>query len=424
MAKLINMTGVMLLLLALIVTGCGTSGSGSNAQTDSPANTMSDAKSGKQKVTVWHYFENNTKQAFEDMIKKYNDSQEKYEIVPTYVPFANMKKQLSIGVAAGNDLPDIVQLDNPDHASYSAMGTFEDLTDRINQWGQAQNFFQGPINSVMYQGKYYGLPLDSNCLALYYDKDAFAQAGIQNPPQNWDELREDAKKLTKGDRYGLAISAVKSEEGTFQYLPWLLSTGANYDKLSAPEASKSLEILSNLIKDNSMSKEVINWTQGDVEKQFAAGKAAMMVNGPWNIGPMKTDAPNMKWGIALIPKDKQNASVLGGENIAIVKGKNVNGAWDFISWLMKPDNMESFITKTGYFPPRKDVAESSTYWKSDEILKVFSDQMSSAMPRGPHPKWPQISAALQEAIQISLTLHDTPEKAMKVAAQQVDAILK
>jgi multiple sugar transport system substrate-binding protein len=414
---------VFLLCAVFALAGCS-QGSGSNSSSGGSSSSKVDGNSGKQKISVWHYFENNTRAAFETVIKKYNGSQHKYEVVPQYVPFANMKKQLSIGLAAGNDLPDIVQLDNPDHAAFSAMGTFEDITDLVTKWGQIDKFFPGPVNSTKFEGKYYGLPISSNCLALFYNKDLFKQAGVAEPPKTWNELRTTAKQLKKGDQYGLAISAIKSEEGTFQFLPWLLSTGANYDSMNQPEAVKSLEILTNMIKDGSMSKEVINWTQGDVEKQFAAGKAAMMVNGPWNIGQIKTDMPKGNWGVALLPIDKQNASVLGGENIAIVKGKNKEGAWDFISWLLKPENFEEFIKVSGYWPPRKDVAENSDYWKSDPVLKVFSDQMNSAMPRGPHPKWPQISEAIQGAMQRALTLHDSPESAMKEAASKIESLLK
>jgi multiple sugar transport system substrate-binding protein len=431
MTKARNLIMIVLLVFVWGLAGCSKSDSSASSASSGAKPEGTDTKAAKtsgnvvpQKVTIWYYFDADPEKQFKKVIEKYNASQTKFTVVGQYVQFAQMKKAITIGIAAGNELPDIVQLDNPDHASFSAAGTFEDITDRVKEWGQADKYFKGPLNSAIYQNKYYGLPLDSNALALYYNKDAFAEAGIANPPQTWDELRDVAKKLKKGDRYGLAMSAVKSEEGTFQFLPWLLSTGANYDSLGKPEAVKSLEILTNLIKDGTMSKEVLVWTQGDAEKQFAAGKAAMMVNGPWNIGAVKADAPKMNWGIALIPKDKINASVLGGENIAIVKGKNVEGAWDFMKFIESPKILEEFTSASGYFSPRQDVSDSSTFWKNDPYLKGFADQLVSAMPRGPHPKWPQISEAIQEAMQQSLTLHQPPEVAMKEAADKVNALLK
>jgi multiple sugar transport system substrate-binding protein len=57
-------------------------------------------------------------------------------------------------------------------------------------------------------------------------------------------------------------------------------------------------------------------------------------------------------------------------------------------------------------------------------LKVFMDQMGCAMPRGPHPQWPEFSGAIQMAIQESLVNAKTPEQALKDAAKKVEHLLK
>ncbi|MDA4896378.1 extracellular solute-binding protein, partial [Streptomyces sp. MS2A] len=74
-----------------------------------------------------------------------------------------------------------------------------------------------------------------------------------------------------------------------------------------------------------MSKEVLNATQDDLARQFAAGQLAMMINGSWNIERLE-EAEDLNYGITYIPKDQTFASALGGENIAVVKGKNTAGA--------------------------------------------------------------------------------------------------
>ncbi|MDE1455828.1 extracellular solute-binding protein, partial [Bacillus paralicheniformis] len=83
-----------------------------------------------------------------------------------------------------------------------------------------------------------------------------------------------------------------------------------------------------LVKEGAMSKEVLNATQDDLARQFAAGQLAMMINGSWNIERLK-EAGHLHYGITFIPKDQTFASALGGENMAVVKGKNTDGAWDF-----------------------------------------------------------------------------------------------
>lgn len=179
-----------------------------------------------------------------------------------------MKKRLSVGIL-GDQLPDLATIDNPDHASFAASGILEDITSRVEEWGQADEYLEGPLNSAKYEGKLYGLPFTSNTLAMFYNADMFKDAGIENPPTTWEELRDVAKKLTKNNVTGLGFAATKSEEGTFDYLPWLWSTGADYDSLGSEDAIRALSFLTDLIKDGSVSKEVINLNNSDTVNQFA-----------------------------------------------------------------------------------------------------------------------------------------------------------
>jgi multiple sugar transport system substrate-binding protein len=376
----------------------------------------------KTKMVVWTYMEGQTQiDTLNWMFKTYNESQSESEIVLQYVPFADFKKQLSVGMVAGK-LPDLVVIDNPDHAAYAQMGLFADLTKYIAKWPERKAYFPGPWKSTTLNGKNYGIPFTSNCLALFYNQDMLKKAGV-TPPQTWSQLRIAAKKLTSPGVFGLGMAAVKSEEGTFQYLPWLLSSGAKIDQPGSKQSIQSLTVLADLVKDGSMPKEVINWTQADVEKQFAAGKLAMMVNGPWNIPEVKRDAPGLKWSVVKIPRDKVYSSVLGGENLGVVNGKNVAAAWKFLQFVGSPKLVKEYSVRFNMFPPRQDVAGDKT-WSEDPVMSVFMDQMKYAMPRGPHPKWPEISNAMITALQEVLTQAKTPEQAAKDAQAKVDAVLK
>lgn len=144
-------------------------------------------------------------------LDKFNDSQEEIVAKAKYVPFADFKKQLSIGVTS-SELLDIAIIDGPDHASYAAMGIFADLTDKID----TSQYYEGPIASCMLDGKVYGVPFGSNCLGLYYNEDMLKEAGVE-VPTTWNELRSAAKALTKGQVSGLTFCSLQNEEGTFNF---------------------------------------------------------------------------------------------------------------------------------------------------------------------------------------------------------------
>lgn len=110
-------------------------------------------------LDIWYYWETiKHQEALDDLIQKYNDSQNSVTVTAKYVPFADFKKQLSIGATA-EELPDMVIIDSPDHAAYASMGIFADITGKFD----TSNYYQGPVDSCTIDGKLYGVPADVNC---------------------------------------------------------------------------------------------------------------------------------------------------------------------------------------------------------------------------------------------------------------------
>lgn len=402
------MKKIILLLLSLVFLFISCSGNDSKVV------------DGKEVVTIWHYFSEPDVGSFLRYIDEYNSLQDKYIVKAQFVPREELLKQYAMGAVAG-ELPDIGMIDNPDQASFSKAGLFEDITDRFNAW-EDNKFLEGPLNSVKYNGRIYGLPQAVNCLALFYDVDALKENNLE-VPTNLAQLENAAKVLTKGDTKGLVWSAVKNEEGTFQLLPWIISAGGNIDKINSPEGIRALTFLTDLVKNGYASKELLIWGQGDIEKQFNSGKAAMMVNGSWMIPSILKNAPNKNWSVTKIPMDKKYASVLGGENFTIIKGKNVDGAWDFLTWFIGSEISEKYCKEIGKFSPKSNIDIEKMYG-DDPIMKVFADQLKYAVPRGPHPKWPEISSAMINAEHESLTLNKTPKEALDEAQAKIDQINK
>jgi len=371
----------------------------------------------KTEVNLWYYWETlKHQEILNGVIESFNASQENYEVKASYVPFADFKKQLSIGATA-DVLPDMVIIDGPDHASYAAMGIFADVTGKFD----VSAFYNGPIDSCTLDGVLYGIPFGSNCLALYYNEDMLAAAGC-DVPTTWEELKDVAAKCTKDNVYGIGFCSLQNEEGTFNFSPWMWSTGTTSFEIDNENGIRALNMVKALVDSGSMPKEVINWTQGDVMNQFISGNLAMMINGPWQVPTMREQAPDLKWNVALIPMDQQYASVLGGENFAVIAGGNEDGAIEFLTYATSPELVASYIDGFGYIAARSDVAAGQ--FEGDEIMKKFVDQMQYAQPRGPHAQWPEISDAISMAFNQAIIGTETPENAAAAAQAVIDSIVK
>ena len=402
--------GLATVMAVGMLAGCGSSGGSSDGDGSSEGEASKD-------VTIWYYWETEAHQvALDKVIQDYNESQDAYEVTAKYVPFADFKKQLSIGASA-DELPDIAILDSPDHASYATMGIFADLTGQFD----VDNYYEGTVNSCTLDGKLYGVPFGANCLALYYNEDMLNAAGC-SVPTTWDELMDTAKALTTDSVTGLAFCSVQNEEGTFNFVPWLWSTGASSYELDSEGGIKALTFAKELIDSGVMSKECTNWTQGDVMNQFISGNVAMMVNGPWQIPTMQEEAPDLNWKVTLIPKDSEYASVLGGENYAVIKGGNTEGALDFLQYSTAEDQVKFLMDSFGYISADQTIAENQ--FEEGSPYEPFVEELKYAQPRGPLAEWPSVSDAISLAFNEVMTGASTPEDAAAKAQETIDGIVK
>lgn len=401
----------------------GSASSGETAGTDDKQDTgeaenaeSSEGASGGQEVTIWYYWETEGHQkALDKVITDYNASQSDITVTAKYVPFADFKKQLSIGASA-DELPDIAILDSPDHASYATMGIFADLSGKFD----VSSYYEGAVDSCTIDGTLYGVPFGVNCLGLYYNQDLLDAAGCK-APTNWEELKETASKLTKDNVTGLAFCSLQNEEGTFNFMPWVWSTGAGSYEINSEGGVKALTMAKDLIESGAMSKECINWTQGDVMNQFISGNVAMMINGPWQIPTMKQEAPDLNWKVALIPQDKEYASALGGENYAVIAGGNEEGALKFLEYATSKEQVEYLMDSFGYISADKTIAEGQ--FADDEAMKTFTEQLNYAKARGPLAEWPEVSDAISLAFNQVMTGEKAPQEAADAAQQVIDGIV-
>ena len=123
-------------------------------------------------------------------------------------------------------------------------------------------------------------------------------------------------------------------------------------------------------------------------------------------------------------KDDRNirASSLGGFHFAIPKGaKEVDGAFKVIETMSDPALFREGWNFGGLLAPRSDIEIADPAWP--KAYAVFREQMKTAIQRGPHPQWSQLSRPLQTAIQEALTGTQPPGPALHTAATRIAPIL-
>jgi multiple sugar transport system substrate-binding protein len=360
-------------------------------------------------------------EAHDAQIQRFMDSHPNIKIERSAVNFNDFVQLLVQGAAAG-ELPDIALIDNPDFHRFAALGVLADLTDKIDAWGEADLYFPGHWGSTVFNGVNYGIPCFSNCLAWWTNTTMREEAGIE-VPTTWDELREAAKALTSREHYGAAVSGRHTEEGAFQFEAFLWSAGSDLATINDEGGQKALQLWVDLVNEGSMSQGILGMGQWAVKDEFGNRRAAMMLNGPWNIPDMQASYPDVKWEVSAIPMDKAPSSILGGENYGITKDSpNVDAAWEYVAWTQQPDNYSRFIKELAMFPSRSDVAEDP-YWAEDPVLSVFLDQIKIARARAYGANYGEMSNALQDAMHAALTGAMSVKDALDKAAGIITPLL-
>lgn len=382
-------------------------------------------------VELWHYFDSsNDKDMINKWVEDYNALQDKIHITATYVSRQELMNQYAIGAISG-ELPDIGMVDSPDMASFISLGVFADITDQLNAWGELDNFYPGPLSSCMdSEGKLYGLPQNTNCLALGCNMDMLKAAGYDHMPKDLTELKEMVAATSDPDNgvYGMAMCCIGTEEGTFQLLPWLRSSvggqGVNVDNLTAQSAVDGLTVLGDFIHNNYMSKEAVNWTQADAWYAFCAGKAAMVECGTWHLAMTGDINGSFNYDFCLLPTGEEgtSTSTIGGENFGICTGcVDTDACVAFLKWMCSKEKEAEWAVGAGKIPVRSD--SEAVYSYETKGFQVFVDEMNYAQARGPHAEWPTISEAIYTACQSVFVDNADPAAALAKAMETIAPIV-
>ncbi|MEV4255667.1 sugar ABC transporter substrate-binding protein, partial [Spirillospora sp. NPDC049652] len=398
-----RLAGTMALVLAAAACAGGTPGGST--------------RGGDTSITVLDYYTEKSEHDQWDQVLAACGRAAGVKVEQTSVPPASLVPRV-LRQASSRTLPDLLMLDNADVQQIARTGALTPL----DQYGiDTRGFVPGILSAGTYQGKVYGLAPYVSTVALFYNKKTLAESGVA-VPRTWNELKAAAARLTRPGRYGMAVDASADFEGTWQFLPFLWSNGGDEKKLDTPQAAQALRLWVDLVNSGSMSKSVLNWTQADVHDQFAAGRTAMMLNGPWRIPALAKDK-TLEWGVAPIPVPRAGLTPvgpLGGEVWTVPQSASKSRqkkAAEVLGCLTMASTMLTLAGQHQTVPSR--AAAAARYAEQNPSMSVFVKGAEAARIRTRElgVGWPRAATAIYTAIQSALTGRQTPEEALRQAQQ-------
>ncbi|MBA4537834.1 ABC transporter substrate-binding protein [Bacillus aquiflavi] len=338
----------------------------------------------------------------------------------------------------GKDSPDLAVLLSTDLYTLIDMDAIipmDELIKKDKAGEMLAGFYPAFMENSETEGNTWSIPFQRSTIVLYYNKDAFKEAGLdpEKPPTNWDELAEYATKLNKpGSQWGVEIPTSGFPYWMFQ--AFALQNGKNLMNddgtkvyFNTKENVEALQYWVDLAKNHKVMPEgVIDWATAPSD--FIEGKTAMLYHTTGNLTNIKENA-KFNFGVAFMPANKQFGSPTGGGNFYVFKGiseEKQAAAWKFIRWATESERAAQWSIDTGYVATRKSAYETDLmkeYTNSFPQATVARDQLEHASAELSTHNNGKVYKAINDAIQAVVTGQEEPEEALKKAQKEAEQIL-
>ena len=316
----------------------------------------------------------------------------------------------------------------------------DDLIAADGEEGQAyiDDFLDGFMLDSYVDGKIYSIPFQRSTMVLFYNKDAFAEVGLdpEAPPETWEEVVEYGQKLTNENRYGVGL-ALNSGSAQWAFTGFCLQNSVNGENLmtddgkqvlfDTPENVEALQFWLDLQnKYQIMAPGIVQWT--DLPTQFLAGEVAMIYHTTGNMANINENA-EFEFGAAFLPGNKRVAAPTGGGNFYISNGiseERVQAAWEFIKFATDTERAAQWSLDTGYVATRESCFETDlikNYYEEVPQAKVAYDQIPYSAPELTTYNAAEIWRVLNDNIQSAVVGDATPQEALTAAQEQATEIL-
>ncbi|QNE21004.1 extracellular solute-binding protein [Kribbella qitaiheensis] len=422
-----KVTSVLLALgLAGTAAACGGGGGGSSDA----------AAQAKGPVTVW--YSNNAEEVAwaKQMVASWNSAHADQKVTGQEIPTGKSSEEvIGAAITAGN-APCLIFNTSP--ASVSQFQKQGGLV-ALDSFPDGKSYIEERSGKVASQykstdGKYYQLPWKANPVMIFYNKKAFAKAGIDTakpPLATYDEFLATSRKVVAAGGAKFAIYPAPSNEffqSWFDFYPlFAAETGGKQlvadgkSQFASEEGKKVAAFWRTLYSEKLASQEKYN---GD---SFVDGKAAMAIVGPWAVATYKG---KVEWGAVPVPTSAGKSAAetytfSDAKNVGMYSAcKNRGTAWDVLKFATSKEQDGKFLQGTGQMPLRDGVSSAyPEYFAKNPDYKQFADQAARTVEVPNVPNSITIWQTFRDAWSKSVIFgQQDPGAALDGAVQKVDQL--
>ncbi|MFD8236699.1 extracellular solute-binding protein [Streptomyces sp. NPDC059696] len=333
---------------------------------------------------------------------------------------SDLANKTLLAAQQGNS-PDVLIVDNPVVSTLAEAGV---LTTTDENKADTSAVDPNLLAAGQSDGKTYGTPIGANTLALYYNKKVLEEAGVDIASvKDWTSLTAALAQVGKAGKKGITFSAIGTEEGSFQFLPWFWGSGAELTELDSPQAVSALTLWKNWLDKGYAPNSVLNNTQTTSWQEFASGDYAFAENGTWQLAAAKK--AGFDYGVLPIPATGGGdaAAPTGGEFVTVPVQSDTGRyatTGKLTACLTSSANLYDTDTTLSYVAPTEEVRKKQL--AADPALKPWVAALKAAKGRTSDnlgTTYPRISEQLWKAVQSALSGSTSPEDALTSAQAAV-----
>jgi arabinogalactan oligomer/maltooligosaccharide transport system substrate-binding protein len=413
--------GALVAAVSLLATACG---SGDTDETENDSAPAPDEVSGS--LTWWDTSDpTNEGPAFDELIKRFEAEYPDVTIDHQYVPFGEAQNKFKTAAEAGEGAPDILRAEVAWVPEFASLGYLYSL-EGTAALDDADDYFETPLSSNVFDGQTYGVPQVTDSLALLYNKELFEKAGIDSAPTTWDEVAEASEAL----KSKAGVDGIFLNPAGYFLLPFMYGEGGDMVDTEAQEIVVNSEAnvtgvstAAELVKSGAAPKPPAADGYSAMMTAFNEGKVGMIINGPWevaNISNAEGFGGVENLGIAPVPAGSETAGApVGGHNYVVYSGmedSKAQAAIAFIDFMNSAESQAYLAEELGLLPTRKSAYEDEKV-ASNEVVSAFKGVVDAAVARPWIPEGGQFFTALDKMAVEVLVQNREPKAALDDAAK-------